>query len=63
MSIVHGPALQASVGEFHEALKLLQRVTDARLRADFVYLSWLCRCLIMTGNTKAAWEVYHQVRQ
>lgn len=52
---------RAAVGEFHEGLRLLERVMDPKARADFVYMAWLSRCYVMTGNPKAAWELYHQM--
>ena len=52
---------RAAVGDYHEALQLLLRITDATLTNDFVYTSWLTRCLVMTGDADSAWERYHMV--
>ena len=53
----HGIALSA-VEQFSEALEALVGVSDANVKSTYVYLSWLCRCYVMTGAAKSAWEIY-----
>ena len=53
----HGIAL-AATEQFSEALDALVGVSDNNVKCTYVYLSWLCRCYIMTSNAKSAWELY-----
>ena len=48
----------AATEQFAEALEALQAVTEPRTRSSYTFLSWLARCLIMTGQARAAWELY-----
>jgi intraflagellar transport protein 56 len=48
----------ASTGEFKEAKEQLLAVQSEKYKADFTYLSWLCRCYIMTNEPQHAWETY-----
>jgi intraflagellar transport protein 56 len=49
---------QASAGEFGEAEAAFQLVQNERYKADEVYLKWLGRCHVMSGNPGKAWELY-----
>jgi intraflagellar transport protein 56 len=49
---------QASVGKYAEAEQALLNVQDERLRDEYVYVSWLTRCLIKGGKAEEAWEMY-----
>ena len=53
----HGIAL-AATEQFSEALDALVGVSDNNVKSTYVYMSWLCRCYIMTQNAKNAWEIY-----
>ena len=48
----------AAAGEFKEAEEALGAVQDERLKIDYVYISWLCKCYIMNGKPSMAWSVY-----
>ncbi|OMJ90800.1 hypothetical protein SteCoe_6780 [Stentor coeruleus] len=48
----------AAAGEFKEAEEGLSAVQDERLKIDYVYISWLCKCYIMNGKPSMAWSVY-----
>eukprot|EP00911_Craspedida_sp_UC1_P001436 UC1_evm1s1082 len=53
----YGQAL-ASTSQWLEAEQALQSIQSERIRSDFVYLSWLARCYIMTRKPRMAWELY-----
>ena len=48
----------AAAGEFKEAEEALGAIQDERLKIDYVYISWLCKCYIMNGKPSMAWSVY-----
>jgi len=48
----------ASAADFKEAKDALLQVQNDKYRAEFCYLSWLCRCYIMSGEPSLAWETY-----
>jgi len=48
----------ASAADFKEAKEALLQVQNDKYRSEFCYLSWLCRCYIMSGEPAAAWETY-----
>ncbi|OMJ74199.1 hypothetical protein SteCoe_26924 [Stentor coeruleus] len=48
----------AAAGEFKEAEEGLSAIQDERLKIDYVYISWLCKCYIMNGKPSMAWSVY-----
>ncbi|VDD74095.1 unnamed protein product [Mesocestoides corti] len=49
---------KAAVGAFKEAQELFHLVQSDKIRNDYVYLSWLARCYIMTKKPRSAWELY-----
>lgn len=48
----------AAAGEFKESEEALTAIQDERLKIDYVYISWLCKCYIMNGKPSMAWSVY-----
>ncbi|CAJ1414714.1 unnamed protein product [Effrenium voratum] len=48
----------AAAGDYQEAKEALLSVQDEKNRSEFCYLSWLCRCYIMTNKPGLAWEAY-----
>jgi len=51
---------RAAVGDFHEGRQLLEKIEDPSLRADFTWVSWMARCLVMTGDPQGAWDLYRE---
>jgi len=48
----------ANTGDYKEAKDALLQVQNDKYRSEFCYLSWLCRCYIMSGEPGLAWETY-----
>mmetsp|Transcript_94982 Transcript_94982/g.307265 ORF Transcript_94982/g.307265 Transcript_94982/m.307265 type:complete len:196 (-) Transcript_94982:87-674(-) len=48
----------ANAADYKEAKEALLQVQNDKYRAEFCYLSWLCRCYIMSGEPELAWETY-----
>jgi len=53
----YGQAL-ASTSQWREAEQAFLLVQGERIKNDYVYLSWLARCYIMTQKARLAWELY-----
>ncbi|CAG2180680.1 unnamed protein product, partial [Oppiella nova] len=49
---------KAATANFREAEEVLLLVRQERLTNDYVYVSWLARCLIMNKKPRQAWELY-----
>lgn len=48
----------ANAADYKEAKEALLQVQNDKYRSEFCYLSWLCRCYIMSGEPELAWETY-----
>jgi len=48
----------ANAADYKEAKEALLLVQNEKYRTEFCYLSWLCRCYIMSGEPALAWETY-----
>jgi intraflagellar transport protein 56 len=48
----------SAVGNYKEGEERLLLVQNPALTSDHIYLSWLCRCFIMNGRPRQAWEQY-----
>lgn len=48
----------SAAGDFAEGKEALLQVQSEKYRAEFCFVSWLCRCYIMTGEVSLAWESY-----
>ncbi|WIA21525.1 hypothetical protein OEZ85_000725 [Tetradesmus obliquus] len=53
----YGLAL-AATGKYREAEEALGAVQSDKYRSEPTYVSWLARCLIMSGKAAAAWQLY-----
>ncbi|CAG2107602.1 unnamed protein product, partial [Medioppia subpectinata] len=49
---------KASTANFKEAEEVLLLVRSEKLTNDYIYVSWLTRCLIMNKKPRNAWELY-----
>ncbi|KAL3696651.1 hypothetical protein R1sor_010727 [Riccia sorocarpa] len=52
---------KAANGEFQEAEEILHMVCSEQYRSSYMYIAWLCRCYIMNGKARRAWETYLQL--
>jgi intraflagellar transport protein 56 len=48
----------ASTGDYKEAKESLLLVQNEKYKAEFCYVSWLCRCYIVCNEPQLAWETY-----
>jgi len=53
----YGVAL-AAAGDYKEGKEALLLVQNEDYRSEFCYLSWLCRCYMMSNQPALAWETY-----
>ncbi|XP_022916832.1 intraflagellar transport protein 56 isoform X2 [Onthophagus taurus] len=44
--------------QFKEAEETFLLIQDEAIKADYVYVSSLCRCYVMNGKPQSAWEMY-----
>ncbi|VEL06624.1 unnamed protein product [Protopolystoma xenopodis] len=49
---------KAALEAYKEAQETFLLIQSEKLRSDYVYLSWLARCYIMTRQARSAWELY-----
>ncbi|WIA41956.1 hypothetical protein OEZ86_009260 [Tetradesmus obliquus] len=58
----YGLAL-AATGKYREAEEALGAVQSDKYRSEPTYVSWLARCLIMSGKAAAAWQLYQTAQE
>nr|CUU99501.1 hypothetical transcript [Hymenolepis microstoma] len=49
---------KAAMRDYKEAQKLLLMIQSKKIKSEYVYISWLARCLIMNKESRSAWELY-----
>lgn len=52
---------KAHTGVFKEALEHFTQIKSDKIKADPVYLQWLCKCYIMVGKAREAWNIYSKL--
>ncbi|XP_003737841.1 intraflagellar transport protein 56 [Galendromus occidentalis] len=53
---------KAATGAYKEAEDLFLLVQNEKIKADYVYQSWLVRCYIMNKKPLQAWEMYERLQ-
>eukprot|EP00882_Tetradesmus_deserticola_P016201 GHRQ01017284.1.p1 GENE.GHRQ01017284.1~~GHRQ01017284.1.p1 ORF type:complete len:145 (+),score=66.89 GHRQ01017284.1:707-1141(+) len=48
----------AATSKFRDAEEALRAVRNDKYRSEPTFVSWLARCLIMSGKAAAAWQLY-----
>ena len=48
----------ACAKEFKDAEEALLLITNEKMKQDYIYISWLCKCYIMNFKPQLAWEIY-----
>jgi len=48
----------AAAGDYKEGKEALLLIQNEDYRSEFCYLSWLCRCYMMSNQPALAWETY-----
>uniref|UniRef100_A0A6Q2WXE2 Intraflagellar transport protein 56 n=1 Tax=Esox lucius TaxID=8010 RepID=A0A6Q2WXE2_ESOLU len=49
---------KANVENYREAEEIFLLIQNDKIKADYVYLSWLARCYIMNQKARLAWDLY-----
>ncbi|XP_022647439.1 intraflagellar transport protein 56-like [Varroa jacobsoni] len=53
---------KAATGAYAEAEDLFLLIQSDKIKQDYVYQSWLVRCLIMNRKPQRAWELYERLQ-
>jgi len=51
----------SATGDYKEGKEAFLQIQNEKYRTDFCYLSWLCRCNIMSHEPALAWEAFVQM--
>eukprot|EP00795_Rhopilema_esculentum_P009360 gene9360-17064_t len=49
---------KAAVGNYKEAEEVFLLIQSDKIKNDYSYIAWLCRCYIMNRKARLAWEMY-----
>lgn len=49
---------KAAVGNYKEAEEVFLLIQSEKIKSDYSFIAWLCRCYIMNRKARLAWEIY-----
>jgi intraflagellar transport protein 56 len=51
----------AATGDFKQGEEAFRLIKSDKYKADYCYLSWMCKCSIMNGKPNLAWQMYENL--